>query len=113
MRTPLLLAVTIALLAPRSAQAQARPDPVTQLDRYIEQVRADWGTVGLAIAVVKDGKVVFTKGYGVRTKGTSDAVDPNTLFAIGSTTKALTAAALGLLVDEKKLGWCEKCFAAK
>ncbi|MEK7380367.1 MAG: serine hydrolase [Gemmatimonadota bacterium] len=116
MRRLFLPVALLTLLAPRSGQAQARPDPqarakpdpAAQLDRYIQQVQADWGVVGLAIAVVKDGKVVFSKGYGIRTKGTSDPVDPNTLFAIGSTTKAMTAAALGLLVDEKKLKWDDK-----
>jgi CubicO group peptidase (beta-lactamase class C family) len=55
--------------------------------------------------VVKDGAVIFAKGYGVRGVGHSDAVDTHTLFAIGSTTKAITAAAIGMLVDEKRLGW--------
>jgi CubicO group peptidase (beta-lactamase class C family) len=55
--------------------------------------------------VVKDGEVVFAKGYGVLELGKPDSADENTLFAIGSTTKAMTAAALGILVDEGKLGW--------
>ena len=65
----------------------------------------DWKTPGLAIAVVKDGEVVFAKGYGVRRLGAPEPVDEHTLFAVGSTTKAMTAAALGMLVDEGKLGW--------
>ena len=56
----------------------------------------DWGAVGLAISVVKDGRVVFEKGYGVRELGKPDAVDTATLFAIGSTTKAMTAASIGM-----------------
>lgn len=106
--TALLVALLVVLAGPQSASAQPVAEPAAELDGYIQRVLADWGTVGLAIAVVKDGKVVFAKGYGVRTRGTSDAVDPNTLFAIGSTTKAMTAAALGLLVDDKKLGWDDK-----
>ncbi|HET7458671.1 MAG TPA: serine hydrolase, partial [Gemmatimonadaceae bacterium] len=66
-----------------------------------------WRVPGLAIAVVKDGRVVFAKGYGVRELGKPAPVDTNTLFAIGSTTKAMTAAAMGMLVDEKKVRWDE------
>jgi CubicO group peptidase (beta-lactamase class C family) len=65
----------------------------------------DWGGVGLAVAVVKDGKLVFARGYGVRDVEAGGAVDEHTRFAIGSTTKAMTAAALGMLVDEGKLSW--------
>jgi CubicO group peptidase (beta-lactamase class C family) len=54
---------------------------------------------------VKDGEIVFAKGYGVRTLGAPEPVDERTLFAIGSTTKAMTAAALGILVDDGKLTW--------
>ncbi len=74
-------------------------------DAQVARTTKDWEAPGLAIAVVKDGALVFAKGYGVRDLGRSDAVDTRTLFAIGSTTKAMTAAALGMLVDEKKLGW--------
>ena len=65
----------------------------------------DWRAPGLAVAVVKDGEVVFSKGYGVRELGKPATVDAHTLFAIGSTTKAMTAALVGMLVDEKKLAW--------
>src|SRR6185295_12307785 len=61
--------------------------------------------VGLAIAAVKDGQLVFAKGYGVRELGKPEQVDSATLFAIGSTTKAMTAASIGMLVDEGKLRW--------
>ena len=60
---------------------------------------------GLAVAVVKDGAVAFSKGYGVRELGKPSLVNDHTLFAIGSTTKAMTAALIGMLVDEKKLAW--------
>jgi CubicO group peptidase (beta-lactamase class C family) len=63
------------------------------------------GVPGTAVAVVHDDEVVFAKGYGVRELGKPDAVDTTTLFAIGSTTKAMTAAALGMLVDEGKVRW--------
>ena len=60
---------------------------------------------GLAIAVVKDGEVILQKGYGLREAGLPDKVDAETLFAIGSTSKAFTSAAIGTLVDAGKLEW--------
>lgn len=60
---------------------------------------------GMAVAVVKDGKVVHMKGYGVASLNTGKSVDANTLFAVASNSKAFTAAALGILVDEGKLSW--------
>ncbi|MGE0439317.1 MAG: serine hydrolase [Gemmatimonadales bacterium] len=90
-----------------AAQAAAqKPDARIQaFDRYAAQAAADWQAVGLAVAVVKDGRTIFAKGYGVRELGKPDPVDDQTLFAIGSTTKAMTAAALGMLVDEGKVRW--------
>jgi CubicO group peptidase (beta-lactamase class C family) len=60
---------------------------------------------GVAVAIVKDGRVVLAQGFGVRTMGKPDRVDEGTLFGIASNTKAFTATALGLLVEEGKLGW--------
>jgi CubicO group peptidase (beta-lactamase class C family) len=57
---------------------------------------------------VKDGRIVFAKGYGVREIGKPAPVDTQTLFAIGSTTKAMTAASIGMLVDEGRLKWDDK-----
>ena len=94
---------TLAVLAPPPALAQA--PALGDFDAYVAQAVRDWGIPGLAISVVKDGEVVFAKGYGVRRLGSPEAVDDRTLFAIGSTTKAMTAAALGMLVDEGKLAW--------
>jgi CubicO group peptidase (beta-lactamase class C family) len=74
-------------------------------DTYVAKAVNDWRAPGLAIAVVKDGQVVFSHGYGVRELGKPAAVDTHTLFAIGSTTKAITAALVGMLVDEKKVEW--------
>jgi CubicO group peptidase (beta-lactamase class C family) len=92
------LLASLALLA-------SQQDPAAAFDAYTAQAFKDWGAVGLAVAVVKDGKVVFAKGYGVQTLGKPAAVDTNTRFSIGSTTKAMTAAALGMLVDEGKVRW--------
>lgn len=85
--------------------ASAQPTQLRGLDTYVERALRDWSVPGVAIAVVKNDSVVFAKGYGVRELGKPASVDPRTLFAIGSTTKAFTAAALAMLVDEKKLAW--------
>ena len=74
-------------------------------DAYAERALRDWRAPGAAIAVVKNDSVVFARGYGVRALGKPDRVDANTLFGIASTTKAFTAGALAMLVDEKKLSW--------
>jgi len=66
---------------------------------------ATWEIPGLAIAVVKDGETVWARGFGVRHLGTGEPVDENTIFAIGSATKAFTAAVVGMLVQEGLLDW--------
>ncbi len=102
MRFAPLLCLTLCAFPRVSAQTDTK---VAGFDAYAAKAAKDWGAVGLAVAVVKDGKTVFAKGYGVRELGKPDLVDNNTLFSIGSTTKAMTAAALGMLVDEGKVQW--------
>jgi CubicO group peptidase (beta-lactamase class C family) len=63
---------------------------------------------GIAVAVIKDGKVIHSKGYGVRSLETGKPVDENTMFGIASNSKAFTTAALGILVDEGKIKWDDK-----
>jgi CubicO group peptidase (beta-lactamase class C family) len=100
----MFLRILAILSVATSVQAQQK-DPGSAFDAYTAQAFKDWGAVGLAVAVVKDGKVVFAKGYGVLELGKSAGVDTNTRFSIGSTTKAMTVAALGMLVDEGKVRW--------
>jgi CubicO group peptidase (beta-lactamase class C family) len=71
----------------------------------IRAVVKDTGVPGLAIAVVEDGKVVFSEGFGVRELGKTDPVTPETLMMIGSVTKPLTTFMMGTLVDDGKLSW--------
>ena len=96
-----LLALTLIL----TANAQSVQKQVKILDNYIEEALKLWNPPGLAVAVVKDGEVIFTKGYGTMTVGMDKPVDTNTLFMIGSTTKAFISASLAMLVDEGKIGW--------
>ena len=81
---------------------------MAKLDNYIQQSLEEWEVPGFAFAIVKDGEVVHLKGYGVRELGKSDPVNTQTIFNIGSTTKAITAAAMGMLVDEGKVDWDDK-----
>ena len=100
-------AVAVALLAaPLAAQTRAPDWPA--FDRYVEGAARDWRVPGLAIAVVSGDSLVFAKGYGVAELGKAARATEHTRFAIGSTTKAMTSAALGMLVDEGKLKWDDK-----
>jgi CubicO group peptidase (beta-lactamase class C family) len=78
------------------------------LDSYIDRGMKQWQIPGLAIAVVKDGKVVVMKGYGVREWGKEDKVDENTLFIIASNSKLFTGTSLANLDYEKKISLNDK-----
>ena len=105
-------ASTLVLLAAAPAWAQrptkASPDPAKTLDAYVTKALAEWGLPGTAIAVVRNDSVIYARGFGVREVGKPDAVTSNTVFAVGSTSKAFTATALGILVDEGKVAWDDK-----
>jgi CubicO group peptidase (beta-lactamase class C family) len=109
MRTRTWLSLLLALVAPFAfaspPAAAAAPADVPGLDAYVQQVMHDWRVPGLSIAVVKDGKVLLARGYGVRRLGEPGKVDADTLFDIGSNTKTFTVAALGTLVSGGKLQW--------
>lgn len=74
-------------------------------DDVVERAMAEWHVPGLALAAMKDGEIVLAKGYGWRDMDRQQPVTPDTLFAIGSSSKAFTTMALALLVDEGKLDW--------
>ncbi len=105
-RLMMLLAVVPWLTVSLPAQARV-PAALKGFDAYAAAAVQQWGIPGLAIAVVKDDSVVFARGYGVRRLGSTSAVTPHTIFAIGSCTKAFTAAALGMLVDSGTIAWDE------
>ena len=73
------------------------------LDAYIKQVLSAWQIPGAAVCVIKDGRVLVMKGYGVKELNKADKVDENTLFMIGSNTKAFTATAMAMLQEQHKL----------
>ena len=103
-RAVLLVVCLLGLSAPRSSLAQVAPD-VAALDAYFAKALGDWDVPGMSVAIVKDGRVVLLKGYGVRERGKPEPVDEHTRFAIASNSKAFTAAALAVLVDQKRLSW--------
>lgn len=84
--------------------APARP-AAPDLDAIVGAAMRAFGTPGLSIALVAPGVAPIVKGYGVRRLGDAAPVDAATVFAIASNSKAFTAAALALLVDEGRLGW--------
>jgi CubicO group peptidase (beta-lactamase class C family) len=81
---------------------------VDSLDTFINQLIKDFDVPGLSIGIVKDNSVIYSKGFGTKKIKTDNAVNKNTLFAIGSITKSFTALSLGILVDEGKINWDDK-----
>ncbi len=98
---------TVALIVIVSITVSAQ-SAVESFDRYAESARQTWGLPGMSVVVVKDGKVLMSKGYGIREIGKPDKVDNETLFGAMSTTKAMVAVAMGILVDEGKVDWNDK-----
>lgn len=103
-RTAVRLAFAAVVVAAPAAPS-TEPFDAEAFHAYVEQAAADWNATGLAVAVVRGQELLFARGYGVLELDRPEAVDADTLFAIGSTTKAMTAASLGILVDEGKVGW--------
>ncbi len=99
------LLIGLLLFSFAASKAQTIETKVKEFDAYVEKSRNLYQVPGLALAVVKDGKVILKKGYGVRQLGTTNVVDAQTLFACASTTKAMTATCMAMLVDEGKVKW--------
>ncbi|MCS0591116.1 serine hydrolase [Massilia norwichensis] len=110
----LLIAFSGAALAQTPAAAPAvnavsavspAASQLAWLSTDVERVMKQFDVPGIAIAIVKDGQVLAAQGFGVRKLGAPDKVDAKTLFEVASNSKAFTAAALAMLVDEGKLAW--------
>ncbi|HEV3420983.1 MAG TPA: serine hydrolase [Candidatus Acidoferrum sp.] len=103
-----LLLLSLCVVANLTIMAMSGPAQsvsTSDLDAYVAQSMKTFAVPGMAISIVKDGKLILAKGYGVRKLGETALVDENTLFGIGSNTKAFTAAAMAILVDAGKLDW--------
>ena len=79
-----------------------------EVDDLVNRTLTAFNVPGIAVAIVKDGKIILAKGYGVKSILTREKVDANTLFGIASNSKAFTSAALAMLVDEGKIKWDDK-----
>lgn len=99
------LSIVLLILIPVCVSAQDLESRLKEIDAYASKAGTDWKVPGFAIAIVKDDRVVFARGYGIRQLGKPDVVDKDTLFAIASNSKAFTSAALAILVDEGKIKW--------
>ena len=97
-----MAAAGVGALQTRTAVAISVPP---ELDAHVRRAMDAFDVPGIALAIVAGGEVVVAKGYGVRTIGQPDPVDDRTLFGIASNTKAFTATALGLLVEQDDLEW--------
>jgi len=93
---------------PAALPTAALPLSSAAIDSLVERTLKAFEVPGIAVAIIKDGKVIHSKGYGVRSLATGQPVDENTLFGIASNSKAFTTAALGMLVDEGKMSWDDK-----
>jgi CubicO group peptidase (beta-lactamase class C family) len=102
-----ILIYIIGLTLHANAQS-VKPLTSTQIDSLVAATQAKMPLAGIAVAVVKDGKVIHAKGYGVTSIKTGEKVNEHTLFAIASNSKAFTTMALAMLVDEGKLNWHNK-----
>ena len=98
-------AIALASAAPQllAQGASTAREPYPGWDAYVNQALATWKVPGTAIAIVRNDSVIYARGYGVRQVGATQSVDERTVFAIGSSSKAFTAAAAAMLADEKKL----------
>jgi CubicO group peptidase (beta-lactamase class C family) len=88
--------------------AIAWADPPADFSQRVEAARTQIGVPGMAIAIVENERVTFAKGFGVKALGKPDPVDADTIFPTGSTGKAVTVAALAVLVDQGKIAWDDR-----
>lgn len=86
----------------------AQPITSPQIDALVEKTMKTFDVPGIAVAIVKDGKIIHEKGYGVSSLNTMQKMDEHTRFGIASNSKAFTVASLGILVDEGKLKWDDR-----
>lgn len=98
-----LLSFLLSLILLISVSINAQDFNSASYEKYVENAMKDWKVQGCAVAIVKNGKIIYTKGFGYRDVKNQLPVTPNTLFAIGSCSKAFTSAAVCLMVDEGKI----------
>ena len=97
--------VQLLLIAAMVQVALAQNGSLNGFDDYVNKAMKEWEVPGMAVAIIKGDQILLAKGYGVRKIGDATPVDERTLFAIGSSSKAFTAASVAILVDEGKVKW--------
>src|ERR1041384_7795304 len=108
MKRAIAVAVMVVAVSGAALGAAEAVDPTAPIGAWATRALDTFHTPGAAVAGVKDGRVVFSRGFGLRRLGAPDRVDEETLFGIASNTKAFTATALALLVDEGRLRWDDR-----
>jgi CubicO group peptidase (beta-lactamase class C family) len=98
--------ITVLLFFLSSVQPLRAEGPdVAALDGAVREALEAWKVPGAAVVIVRDDRALYLKGHGVREAGGKEAVTPDTLFPLGSCTKAFTTTAMAMLVDQKKMSW--------
>src|SRR5215207_7803096 len=93
----LAIAVFAFLSLPAAGEAQQQREPLPGFDAYVKSALATWKVPGASVAIVRNDSIIYAKGYGVREVGKPTPVDERTMFAIGSSSKAFTSAAVAML----------------
>jgi CubicO group peptidase (beta-lactamase class C family) len=103
-RTFCVITLLLILTASHIATVAQSPDAAT-IDALMQEALKSWNVPGASLAIVRGNEVIHLKGYGVKDLKTAQPVTPDTIFAIGSTSKAFTTAAMAILVDDGKMNW--------
>lgn len=98
----------VALLATTTSASYGDEMSQSAIDTTVERAMKVFEVPGIAVGIVRDGKLTFAKGYGVRSVDTGEPITPDTLYGVASNTKAMTVAALAMLVDKGTLNWDDK-----
>ncbi len=101
----ILISVLLLTVTPMTGFGQLSS---REVDRLVEDAMEKFNVAGVAVGIVKDGKIFLAKGYGLKSVEGKEKVDANTSFAIASNSKAFTTTALALLVEEGKLSWNDR-----
>lgn len=108
---------TLSVITPSSFSSTAvvaHPDPdklelvLSDFETYAITAMKDWAVPGMAIVIVRGGEIIYEKAFGVKELGKEDPVTTNTVFQIGSASKAFTSALAAMLVDDGLLAWDDK-----
>lgn len=100
-----VLLIFFLIICSLTLHAQNLSTAIQSFDTYAEKAMQSWQMPGMAVAIVKDGQTIFKKAYGTRQLGTTNLVNTQTQFSCASTTKAMTAVCMAMLIDEGKATW--------